>query len=216
MSKVYCNRSNQNGPEFVLPHLPFQLDELAPYMSKAQLELHHGKHHQAYVTNLNNLLSVSDLKGKSLEELIVLSSKDETLKAIYNNSAQIWNHSFFWHCLKANGGGAPHGDLFKRILENFGSYEKFVDEFSDKALKLFGSGWCWLVDDKGVLRIIQTFNAGCPIADGLKPILTLDVWEHAYYPDYQNRRAEFIKTFFSHLVNWDFAHSVFTGHCSDV
>ena len=216
MSKVYCNRSNQNGPEFVLPHLPFKIDELSPHMSKPQLELHHGKHHQAYVTNLNNLLQDSPLKGKSLEEIIKESAKDDGLKGVYNNSAQIWNHSFFWHCLKKDGGGTPENELGEKIVEDFGSFEKFKEEFSDKALKLFGSGWCWLVVDQGKLKIVQTSNAGCPIAEGLKPVMTLDVWEHAYYPDHQNRRADFIKTFLSHLANWDFANGVFTGHCSDV
>jgi len=216
MSKVYCNRSNQNGPEFVLPHLPFKIDELAPRMSKEQLELHHGKHHLAYVTNLNNLMATSPLKGKSLEEIILASAGDDVLKAVYNNSAQIWNHSFFWHCLKRDGGGVPSNELGLKIVEDFGSFEKFSEEFSEKSLKIFGSGWCWLVVDKNKLKIVQTLNAGCPIADGLKPVLTLDVWEHAYYPDHQNRRADFIKTFLTHLANWDFANEVFTGHCSDV
>ena len=216
MSKVYCNRSNQNGPEFVLPHLPFRIDELAPHMSKTQIELHYGKHHLAYVTNLNNLLLNSPLKGKSLEGLIVETHNQEEQKAIFNNSAQIWNHSFFWHCLKNGGGGVAVDELAKKIDKDFGSFEKFREEFSDKALKIFGSGWCWLVKDGEVLKVIQTSNAGCPLASGLKPILTLDVWEHAYYPDHQNRRADFIKTFLDSLANWNFANEVFTGHCSDV
>ena len=216
MSKVYCNRSNQNGPEFVLPHLPFKIDELVPYMSKAQLELHHGKHHQTYVTNLNNLLANSPLKGKTLEELIAFSYDKEDLKAIFNNSAQIWNHSFFWHCLKKDGGGVAEQEIGEKIRDDFGSFDKFKEEFIDKALKIFGSGWCWLVMDEHKLKIVQTSNAGSPITSGWKPILTLDVWEHAYYPDHQNRRADFIKIFLDHLANWNFANEVFLGHCPDV
>jgi Fe-Mn family superoxide dismutase len=216
MSKVYCHRSNQNGPEFVLPHLPFRADELEPYMSKEQIDLHYGKHHLAYVNNLNGLLSSSDLNGKTLEELISFSYDNEEYKAIFNNSAQIWNHSFFWHCLKKNGGGEAVNELAAKIVEDFGSFEKFREEFTDKAMKVFGSGWCWLVMNEGKLKIVQTSNAANPISSEQKPILTLDVWEHAYYPDHQNRRADFIKTFFDHLANWDFANEVFTGHCSDV
>lgn len=215
MKKIFCNLSNQTGPQFILPNLPFPVNGLEPYMSKTQIELHHGKHHAAYVNNLNNLIAEKhELQSDSLEDLILSTFNKQELKAIYNNAAQIWNHTFFWHCLAMNGGGEATGPIAEKINDNFGSYESFLSEFTEKATKLFGSGWCWLVEDKnGKLEIVQTSNAENPINLGKKPLMTIDVWEHAYYPDYQNRRADFIKKFFDHLVNWEFVNNVLTGKC---
>jgi Fe-Mn family superoxide dismutase len=192
-----------------LPALPFAPTDLEPYYSEQILALHHGKHHQAYVTNINNLLKNSDLTNLNLEELIKVTVKDASKVALFNNAAQIWNHTFFWHSIKKDGGGTPGAALLKKIGEDFGSFDKFKEEFTEKATKIFGSGWCWVVAGAdGKLKIVQTSNAATPITDNLKPILTLDVWEHAYYPDYQNRRPEFIGKFLDHLVNWDFAEEM--------
>jgi Fe-Mn family superoxide dismutase len=217
MKKIFCNLSNQNGPNFVLPALPFSIESLEPHMTKVQLELHHGKHHAAYVNNLNNLIGTNPaLEGKSLEDIMIYSFDKQELKVIYNNAAQIWNHSFFWHCLSINGGGQATGSILEKIVQDFGSYDVFYKEFTEKALKLFGSGWCWLVLNKeNKLEIFQSPNAENPMNFGKKPLMTLDVWEHAYYPDYQNRRADFIKSFLDHLVNWDFVNNVLEGRCSN-
>lgn len=190
---------------FELPALPFAHDALAPYMSAETLELHHGKHHQTYVTNLNNLTKDSPLATASLEEVIKASAGDAAKAGIFNNSAQVWNHTFFWNSLKANGGGAIPSELEKRIVADFGSVEAFTEAFTQAALTQFGSGWAWLIVDNGKLAITKTGNADSPIAHGKTPLLTLDVWEHAYYVDYRNRRADFIKAFLGNLVNWEFA-----------
>ena len=189
---------------FALPPLPYAEDALEPHYSARTISFHHGKHHQAYVTNLNKLIDGTELAGKSLEELIKYSAGDAAKAGIFNNAAQVWNHTFFWHGMKAGGGGKPGGAVTKALDAAFGSYEKFAEAFKAAAVGRFGSGWGWLVKDGKELRIISTSNADTPLAQGLKAVLTVDVWEHAYYLDYQNRRPDFVQAFLDHLVNWDF------------
>jgi Fe-Mn family superoxide dismutase len=189
---------------FELPPLPYDKSALEPHMSAKTLEFHHGKHHQAYVTNLNNLVKDTPMANQSLEEIIKATAKDESKVGIFNNAAQVWNHTFFWNCMKPNGGGKPSGDLAGKIDQAFGGYDKFVEQFKNAAVTQFGSGWAWLVSDGGSLKITKTPNAVNPIAQGQKALLTVDVWEHAYYLDYQNRRPDFVQTFIDKLINWDF------------
>ena len=189
---------------FTLPSLPYAKNALAPHISEQTLEFHYGKHHQTYVTNLNNLVQGTENESKSLEDLIKLSSAKADMVGIFNNAAQVWNHTFFWNCMKPNGGGQPTGVLLEKINASFGSYEKFAADFKQAALTQFGSGWAWLVQDGNDLKITKTANADLPMAHNQKALLTCDVWEHAYYLDYQNRRADFVQTFLDHLVNWDF------------
>lgn len=182
---------------FELPPLPFANDALEPHISKKTLEFHYGKHHQAYVNKLNELLKDSEFKKSSLEDIIVKSGG-----AIFNNAAQIWNHTFYWNILSPLGGGKPEGKLLMAINDSFGSFEKFKSDFTIAAATLFGSGWAWLSkDNKGKLIITQENNAGNPLTNGLTPILTCDVWEHAYYIDYQNRRPDYIEAFWK-VVDW--------------
>ncbi len=184
---------------FTLPSLPYAMDALSPHISKETLEYHYGKHHQAYVTNLNKLIPGTEFEEMTLEE-IILKSKG----GIFNNAAQIWNHTFYWHCLSPNGGGEPTGKVADAISKNFGSFAAFKEQFTQAAATTFGSGWAWLVQDAtGALKIISTSNAGTPMTEGLTALLTCDVWEHAYYIDYRNARPEYINHFWS-LVNWDF------------
>jgi Fe-Mn family superoxide dismutase len=192
------------------PPLPFAKDALEPYGMKAEtFDYHYGKHHAAYVANLNNLIKDTELDSKPLEEIITTSFKDSSKVGVFNNAAQVWNHSFFWNCLKAGGGGAPTGELAERITKDFGSYDKFREEFKAAATTQFGSGWAWLVDDGGTLKVVKTPNAENPLAHGQKALLTLDVWEHAYYIDFKNARPSFIDNFLDKLVNWDFvAHNL--------
>ncbi|MCC5645909.1 superoxide dismutase [Nostoc sp. CHAB 5824] len=191
---------------FVQPPLPFDINALEPYGMKAEtFEYHYGKHHKAYVDNLNKLTEGTELADKSLEEVIKTSFKDSSKVGIFNNAAQVWNHTFFWNSLKPGGGGTPTGDLAAKIDKDFGSFDKFKEEFSNAAATQFGSGWSWLIDDGGTLKVIKTPNAENPLAYGQKALLTLDVWEHAYYIDYRNARPAFIKNFLENLVNWDFA-----------
>ncbi|MCC5618978.1 superoxide dismutase [Nostoc sp. CHAB 5836] len=190
---------------FVQPPLPFDVNALEPYGMKAEtFEYHYGKHHKAYVDNLNKLTEGTELADKSLEEVIKISFKDSSKAGIFNNAAQVWNHTFFWSSLKPAGGGAPTGELAAKIDQDFGSLDKFKEEFSNAAATQFGSGWSWLIDDGGTLKVIKTPNAENPLAYGQKALLTLDVWEHAYYIDYKNARPAFIKNFLEQLVNWDF------------
>ncbi|NTX07451.1 MULTISPECIES: superoxide dismutase [unclassified Myxococcus] len=184
---------------FTLPELPYRKDALAPHISEETLEYHYGKHHQAYVTNLNKLLAGKPEESKSLEEVILSSDG-----GVFNNAAQVWNHTFYWHCMKPSGGGLPTGDLAAAITRDFGSFEKFKEEFSQAAATQFGSGWAWLVLDKEKLAITKTGNADLPMKHGQKALLTIDVWEHAYYIDFRNQRPKYIETFLTHLVNWDF------------
>jgi superoxide dismutase, Fe-Mn family len=187
---------------FTLPNLPYSKDALAPHMSAETLEFHHGKHHNAYVTNLNKLVEGKPEANQSLEEII---KGAEINTPVFNNAAQVWNHTFFWSCMKPSGGGKPTGDLAQAIERDFGSFDKFKEEFSNAAATQFGSGWAWLVLDGGKLAVMKTANADLPMKHGKKALLTIDVWEHAYYIDHRNARPKFIETFLTSLVNWDFA-----------
>ncbi len=187
---------------FTLPTLPFAMDALAPHISQETIEYHYGKHHQAYVTNLNKLIADSDFATMTLEDVIKKSSG-----GIFNNAAQVWNHTFYWNCLSPNGGGEPTGQLADAINKAFGSFAAFKEQFTQTAISTFGSGWAWLVQDKqGLLKIISTSNAGTPMTDNLTALLTCDVWEHSYYIDYRNARPNYINAFWA-LVNWDFVAS---------
>ena len=192
-----------------LPQLPFAKTALEPHMSARTLEFHHGKHHQAYVTKLNELIADGPLAAKTLEEIIQFSVDDAAQAAVFNNAAQVWNHNFFWNSLTPEGGGEPTGALAGAIGETFGSLHKFNDTFKEMAVGEFGSGWVWLVAEKRKLKIVKTADAGTPITDGQTPLITIDVWEHAYYLDYQNRRPDFIQTFLDKLINWKFAAANF-------
>lgn len=191
---------------FTLPPLPYKEDALEPHISARTLSFHYGKHHQAYVNNLNGLIESTDLANKTLEEIILASSGKADKAGIFNNAAQVWNHTFYWHSMKPQGGGKPMGSLAAHIEKDFGSFDEFVAQFKQAALTQFGSGWAWLVLDKdGSLKVTKTGNADLPMAHTQKALLTTDVWEHAYYLDYQNRRPDYVDTFLKHLVNWDFA-----------
>ena len=189
---------------FELPSLPYADTALEPYYSAKTFSFHHGKHHKAYVDNLNKLLPGSPFENSSLEEIILAVAGDATKAGFFNNAAQVWNHTFFWNCMKPGGGGAPSGALAAKIDAAFGSYEKFAEQFKAAAVGRFGSGWAWLVLDGGELKIMSTPNAETPMTGGKKALLTVDVWEHAYYLDFQNRRPDFVQTFLDQLVNWDF------------
>lgn len=203
---------NQEKFPFALPDLPFAKDALLPHITEETLDYHHGKHHATYVTNLNKLLETdSAMHSKSLEEILLLAAKDESKSGVFNNAAQIWNHTFYWHCMKQNGGGVPSGSLLQAIEKDFGSFELFSSAFKQAAVSQFGSGWAWLVLSKdGKLSIMKTSNADLPMAHGLRALLTIDVWEHAYYIDYRNRRAEYVDLFMKYLVNWDFVEHCFS------
>jgi Fe-Mn family superoxide dismutase len=187
--------------EHQLPALPYAKNALAPHISEETLEFHYGKHHQTYVTNLNNLIKGTEFENAALEEIIKKSSG-----GIYNNSAQIWNHTFFWHSMKPNGGGAPSGPLADAINAKWGSFEEFKKAFQASAVGNFGSGWTWLVKKAdGSVDIVNMGAAGTPLTTGDKALLTIDVWEHAYYIDYRNARPKFVEAFLTSLANWDFA-----------
>jgi superoxide dismutase, Fe-Mn family len=186
---------------FTLPPLPYDKNALAPHISAETLDYHHGKHHQTYVTNLNKLIEGKPEASKTLEEIILSSEA-----GVFNNAAQIWNHTFYWHCMKPGGGGQPTGDLAAAIQRDFGSFEKFAEEFSNAATTQFGSGWAWLVLGKDKkLAVTKTANADLPMKHEQKALLTIDVWEHAYYIDYRNARPKYIETFLKSLVNWQYA-----------
>ncbi|MDD2723408.1 MAG: superoxide dismutase [Fe] [Methylovulum sp.] len=191
---------------FELPALPYANNRLVPYISEETLEFHYGKHHQTYVTNLNNLVPGTEFEGMSLEEIVTKSSGP-----IFNNAAQVWNHTFYWNSLAPNAGGEPTGALADAINATFGSFEKFKEEFTKCAVGTFGSGWAWLVKNAdGGLALVSTSNAGCPLATGQTPLLTCDVWEHAYYIDYRNARPKYLEAFWA-LVNWEFAAANFAA-----
>jgi Fe-Mn family superoxide dismutase len=198
--------ADQAKHPFILPDLPYGENDLSSHLTKETFDYHHKKHHKAYVDNLNNLLNEHELKLHTLEEIIVASHKNKQ-DAIFNNAAQVWNHTFYWHCMKLNGGGKPKGKLLEQIEKNFQSFAKFVDEFKKAGLSQFGSGWVWLVAEGEDLKIQKTSNADIPITENYFPIITCDVWEHAYYIDYRNGRAKYLDEFFENLVNWDFAQS---------
>ena len=187
---------------FELPGLPYAKNRLVPHISEETLEYHHGKHHQTYVTNLNNLISGTEFEGLTLEDIILKSSGP-----IFNNAAQVWNHTFYWNSLIPNGGGEPAGVLAEAINTTFGSFAKFKEEFNKCAVTTFGSGWAWLVKNTdGSLALVSTSNAACPLTTGQIPLLTCDVWEHAYYIDYRNARPAYLEAFWA-LVNWEFAQA---------
>ena len=191
---------------FTLPELPYAQDALEPHITANTLSFHHGKHHNAYVTKLNELIAGTEHEGKSLEEIIKSSDGP-----IFNNAAQIWNHTFYWHSMKPNGGGEPSGALADAINSSFGSLDEFKTQFAAAAMTQFGSGWAWLVLDNGQLKVTKTGNAETPITSGQIPLLTIDVWEHAYYLDFQNKRPDYIQAFLNNLVNWEFAAENFTS-----
>ncbi len=189
---------------FELPPLPWPEDALEPVTSARTIGFHYGKHHRAYVDNLNKLVAGTDLEGQTLEEVIAAVAGDPGKAGVFNNAAQVWNHTFFWSSMKPGGGGAPSGALAERIDATFGGLAAFVEQFKVAAVGRFGSGWAWLVDDAGALKIVTTPNAEMPVPP-VKPLLTCDVWEHAYYLDFQNRRPDFVQAFCDSLVDWDFA-----------
>ncbi|OBX75396.1 superoxide dismutase [Faucicola atlantae] len=195
--------------QVTLPDLPYSKDALEPHISAETLEFHHDKHHAAYVNKLNELLPGSGLEGKELDEIIKTSAKDDSKTAIFNQAAQVWNHTFYWNSMTPNGGGEPTGELKDKINEAFGSYAKFREEFKNAAVSQFGSGWAWLVADSegGKLSIMKTSNADTPMVHGKVAVLTCDVWEHAYYIDYRNRRPDYVDTFLDNLVNWEYANA---------
>ncbi len=189
-----------------LPALPYEMNALEPVISAETLEYHYGKHHNAYVTNLNNLIPGTEFENMSLEDIIMKSSG-----GVFNNAAQVWNHSFYWNCLSPNGGGAPGGELGQAIDSTFGSFDAFKEAFSKSAVGNFGSGWTWLVKNAdGSIEIFNTSNAGNPMTEGKTPLLTIDVWEHAYYIDYRNARPKYLEEIWK-LINWDFVAGNFAG-----
>ena len=189
---------------FELAPLPYAEDALEPVISARTMQFHHGKHHKRYVDTLNELIAGTPLEKADLTEIIQEAAKDKEKQKIFNNAGQVWNHDFFWKCMKPGGGGAPTGDLARRIDQDFGGFDQFKREFAAAANNHFGSGWAWLVLDNGKLKAISTPNAVPPMVQGQKALLTCDVWEHAYYLDYQNRRPDFVQAFLDKLVNWDF------------
>lgn len=191
---------------FSLPPLPYARNALAPHISERTLDFHFGKHHQAYADNLNRLLEGKPEAGATLEEIIGATAVDGERAGVFNNAAQVWNHSFYWQSMKPSGGGEPSGDLAAAIGRDFGGYDGFCEAFAKAGATQFGSGWAWLVVKDGKLEIRKTPNAETPLTEaGVTPLLTMDVWEHAYYLDFQNRRPDYIAVFLDHLVNWDFA-----------
>ena len=193
---------------FTLPKLDYSNDGLAPIMSEETLDLHHGKHHQTYITNLNNFIKDTEMSNKSLEDIILLSSQDTSMAGIFNNASQHWNHNLFWKCMKPKGGGNIPPKLEKRIISDFGSILEFKNKFKQAGITQFGSGWCWLSIDNGKLVVTKTPNAVNPIIDNMKPILGCDVWEHSYYIDFRNRRPEYLDKFIENLIDWEFVDSL--------
>jgi Fe-Mn family superoxide dismutase len=196
---------------YELPALPYDYTALDPYISKSTLEFHHDKHHAAYVNNYNGLVKDTPFDNQAIEEVIKAVAGDASKAGIFNNAAQAWNHTFYWNSIKPNGGGTPTGALADKISADFGSFEAFVDEFKKAGATQFGSGWAWLVLDGGTLKVTKTGNAENPLTTGATPLLTMDVWEHAYYLDYQNRRPDYINDFLTKLVNWDFVSANFAA-----
>jgi len=191
-----------------LPELPYDKAALGPYISAKTLEFHYVKHHAGYVEKLNGLVKGTPLAEETLENIIKKTAKDASQSAIFNNAAQVWNHSFYWQGMKKGGGGIPSGAIVDKIKADFGGYDKFIEEFKKAGLGQFGSGWAWLVVKDGKLAVMKTSNADTPIAHGIKPLLTIDVWEHAYYLDYQNKRGDYIDAYVKNLINWDFVNKL--------
>ncbi|MFA7174414.1 MAG: superoxide dismutase [Kiritimatiellia bacterium] len=190
---------------FKLPALPYAQSALAPHISTQTMSFHYGKHHQGYVNNLNKLVAGTPLASFSLEQIVQQIAGVAEQAAVFNNAAQVWNHSFFWQSMKPSGGGRPTGRLMERIERSFGGFEAFKTAFIAAAGSQFGSGWIWLVQEGDTLKVVKTSNADTPLAHKQSALLTCDVWEHAYYLDYQNRRTDFVAAFLEHLANWDFA-----------
>jgi Fe-Mn family superoxide dismutase len=200
------NAHSQAGAPFLLPPLPYPENALAPVISTTTIGFHYGKHHRGYIDNLNKAIAGSALMGKSLEEVVKATVADPNRVAIFNNAAQSWNHAFYWNSMRPGGGGTPTGAVGDRIRQSFGAYEKFRQEFATAAITQFGSGWAWLVQDPDKkLKVVKTGNADTPMARGTTCLLACDVWEHAYYLDYQNRRADYVNAWLDKLVNWEFA-----------
>ena len=191
-----------------LPKLDYANEALAPIMSAETLDLHHGKHHQTYITNLNNFIKDTNMANMSLEEIISESSKDKSKAGIFNNASQHWNHNLFWKCMKPNGGGQLPPRLENRIVSDFGSVDQFKQDFKQAGITQFGSGWCWLSINDGKLVVTKTANAANPLIENMKPILGCDVWEHSYYIDYRNRRPDYLDKFIENLINWEFVESL--------
>lgn len=191
----------------LFPDLPYPKDALEPFISAKTLEFHHGKHHRAYVDNANKMIAGTPLENEDVTTIIKRTFGDQSKAGIFNNVAQAWNHSFFWQCMKKGGGKQPSGEIAKRIQSDLGGYDKFAEDFKNAGVTQFGSGWAWLILDGGRLKIVKTSNAENPVAEGKKPLLVVDVWEHAYYLDYQNRRPDFLTAFIENLINWDFVNS---------
>ncbi|TCD48421.1 superoxide dismutase [Chlorobium sp. N1] len=187
------------------PALPWAENALEPHISAKTIGFHYGKHHAAYVTNFNNLVGGTEMDSMTIEEVIAATAADASKAGVFNNGAQAWNHSFYWNCLSPDGGGKPAGELLLAIEKDFGGYDKFREELKNAAATQFGSGWAWLVLDGETLKVVKTANAETPMTKGLKPILTIDVWEHAYYLDYQNRRPDYTAALIDNLLNWKFA-----------
>ena len=196
-----------SGSQFILAPLPYADNALEPVISANTLSFHYGKHHKTYVDNLNNIVAGTDLAGQSLEQIIRAVAGKADKAGIFNNAAQVWNHMFYWHSLSPNGGGEPPADLKQKIEQSFGSLDACKKEFANAAMTQFGSGWAWLVQDGDKIAIAKTGNAESPITQNVRPLLTIDVWEHAYYLDYQNRRADYVNTILDKLINWEFAQA---------
>lgn len=196
---------------FQLPDLPYAQNALEPHISSETLSFHYGKHHNAYVGKLNDLVENTDLADKSLEDIMRETAGKAEKAGVFNNAAQVWNHTFYWNSMTPNGGGKPSGALAAKIDEDFGSFDAFVDAFKSAGATQFGSGWAWLILKDGKLDVTKTANADCPLTDGATPLLTMDVWEHAYYLDYQNRRPDYMTTFLDKLVNWSFVEENFAN-----
>jgi superoxide dismutase, Fe-Mn family len=196
---------------YQLPELPYDYNALEPYMSANTLEFHHDKHHAKYVSTFNEMVQDTPMADMAIEEVIKATYNDSSKAGIFNNAAQAWNHTFYWNCMQPSGGGSPTGALADKINADFGSFDKFKEEFKAAGATQFGSGWAWLVLDNGTLKVTKTPNAVNPLAQGQTPLLTMDVWEHAYYLDYQNKRPDFIQAFVDHLINWDFVAQQMTA-----
>jgi superoxide dismutase, Fe-Mn family len=195
----------QAASSISLPPLPYAQNALAPVISENTMSFHYGKHHQTYVNNTLKLIAGTEFEKAALEDIIKKTAGQPDKTALFNNAAQVFNHNFYWSSMKAGGGGEPQGKIAEKISQSFGSYQKFVETFSNAATSQFGSGWAWLIQDGSKLQVIKTSNADTPIAGSMKPLITIDVWEHAYYLDYQNRRADYVKAFVDKLLNWEFA-----------
>ena len=193
---------------FELPKLDYKNDALSPIMSQETLELHHGKHHQTYITNLNNFIKDTEMKDMSLDEIILKSYNEKSMVGIFNNASQHWNHNLFWKCMKPKGGGKIPPKLEKRLISDFGSIEQFKNDFKQAGITQFGSGWCWLSISNGKLMVTKTPNAANPLVSNMVPILGCDVWEHSYYIDFRNRRPEYLDKFIENLVNWEYVDSL--------